>query len=217
MSDDAVTDDDVASVPASTRTPAPNVVVTSSVALRLVVGVVVGGVCVWIGITSILHGEQSDAVGVVVAGAGWLAYLRLFAQRLEFRADGITYRGAILEYSFPRRSVDRVSVQRGGRSARLDLADGVPFRAQVLDWIWSARASTTRHEVAARVREIPGRSFEVSESAVPDPGRWRFPDVTSGELTLARPSHAFAPLRLVETAWIVITVVATLFLAVLGS
>jgi hypothetical protein len=216
VTDDVVNEAD-ARAPAQAPRSASRVEVASSWGLKVTIFVFLAPLCAWFAYTSFESGRQTDAFGVLLAGCAWFAFLRLFSQRLEYRSDGISFRGAIFEYTFPGRAVERVALLRAGRSARLDLADGSPFRAEILDWNWSPRAKSRRAAIAASIRAIPRRPYEVSEMPVPDAGRWRYPTATEHEIEALRPTHAVAPLSVIETAWIALTVIATAALAIFGS
>lgn len=195
----------------------PRVIVTSPRSLRIAVLACVLALCGWLASSAAGAGRRVDAFGLVVAGIIWVSFLRLLAERLEFGTDAITFRAAVFEYTFPRRSVDRVSLQRAGRTARLDLGDGTPFHAQVFDWNRPRHEAASRARLAEFLREIPRRPFEVAELHHPDVGRWRPAAATERDIDRVRPTHAFAPLRPSETFAIVVTVLAALSLAVFGS
>lgn len=216
MTDDVV-DEARTRAPSAAARAASGVEVSSPRGLRATIFAFLAPLCGWLAYTSFDSGRKSDAMGVLLAGGAWFAFLRLFAQRLEYRSDGISFRGAIFEYAFPGRAVERVALQRAGLSARLDLADGSPFRAEIPDWNWSAHRNARRAAVAASIRAIPRRPYEVTEIPAPDAGRWRYPTVSENEIDALRPTHGVAPLRIIETGWIALTVVATLALAVFGT
>ncbi len=195
----------------------PRVVVTSPVGLRLTVLAFVLPVCGWLVFSAFETRSRFDAVALLAAGLIWFSFLRMFAQRLEFGADSITFRAAVFTYVFPRRSVDRVSLYRAGKTARLDLGDGAPFHAQVLDWNRPRHESARRERLAELLREIPHRPFEVSVLHHAEVGRWRPAAATERDVERVRPTHSLAPLRPSESLVLAITVIAAVALAVFGS
>ena len=206
-----------ASAAVPSRDDSPRVSVTSPPALRIAVLSCVLALCGWLAYAAAGSGRRVDALGVVAAGLTWVSFLRLFGERLEFGAEAITFRAAILEYTFPRGSVDRVSLRRAGRTARLDLGDGTPFHAQILDWSHPLREAASRARLAGLLREIPRRPFEVAELHHPDVGRWRPAAATERDIDRVRPTHAFAPLRPAETFAIAATAMVAVAVAVFGS
>jgi hypothetical protein len=160
-------------------------------------------------ITALVWGTRGMAIGLALEALVWLGVLRIVHREIEFRSDGIRYRGQFFEQWFPSAFVRHLRFDDTGRKFVIWLPDGSVRIAGVPDFYFgpykAARRQAIRDVVASRVDADYARGSGTTPERIP---------LRSG--APGRPTLRLAPLNVTEWVWLVSWVIFIAVFVVFG-